>query len=256
MPKIDWTLQQGSLEWYKIRSGIPTASEFDSILTPKTEKLSESRHNYAARLICERLLKWQADSLDKIQHIADGKENEPIAVARLELVHDIETQPVGFIRTDDLRFGASPDRVSAVSADMLRVGVVIEAKSPTIPKQMEYLLFGHDAAYRCQVAGQLLVAEADKAIFHSYNPRMPDYTVETGRDEPFIAKLKDALERFSDELEALEVKARSLGLYQAFEALATPLDAERADLMSAAELDEFLDGDGQAMSRGEAWMRG
>ena len=103
--------------------------------------------------------------------------------------------------------------------------MTVECKCPTIPKQFEYLLLGHDAAYRCQVQGQLWVAEADKAIFLSYNSRTPDYMIETGRDEPFIKKLSDALEQFSDELEALMEKARKLGAYQAFSELLAPLDA-------------------------------
>jgi hypothetical protein len=229
MPIIDWTTEQGSLQWYGKRAGIPTASMFDSVLTPKTEKLSESRHKYACRLIAERLLNWQADSLDKISWIADGKANEPIAVARLELIHDIETKPVGFILTDDRRFGASPDRV-VMSGD--RIGTTVEAKAPTIPVQFEYLLFGHGAGYRCQVQGQLWIAEADKALFLAYNERTPDYMVETGRDEPFIKKLEAALEQFSDELCALEEKARSLGVYQAFAQILPPADVEYAQSMA------------------------
>jgi hypothetical protein len=207
---------------------------FDSVLTPKTEKLSESRHKYACRLIAERLLNWQADSLDKIAHIQAGKDNEPIAVARLELIHDIETKPVGFIQTSDGRFGASPDRV-VMSGD--RVQNTIEVKCPTIPIQFEYLLFGHGAGYRCQVQGQLWIAEADKALFLSYNERTPDYMVETGRDESFIKKLHDALEQFSDELCALEEKARSLGAYQAFAQILAPVDAEYGRSMSTHDGD-------------------
>jgi hypothetical protein len=230
MPIIDWT-PQGSLGWYHKRAGIPTASQFDQVMAPKQEKMSEARHKYACRLIAARLLNWQEDTLDKIDHIQAGKDNEPIAVARLELIHDIATQPVGFITTTDGRFGASPDRV-VMSGE--RVQNTIEVKCPTIPKQFEYLLLGHEAAYRCQVQGQLWIAEADKAIFLSYNSRTPDYMVETGRDEPFIKKLSDALEQFSDELEALMEKAKRLGIYQAFQELAAPVDATFAPEDTAA----------------------
>jgi hypothetical protein len=251
MPVIDWNVEQGTPRWYSLRAGIPTASEFDKVMTPKKMEMASARHAYACRIIAGRLLNWQADSLDKIQHIADGKAGEPIAIARLEMVYldGAKTRRVGFIRTNDRRLGASPDRVAGVSADETHVNTVIEAKSPTIPKQFEYLLFGHDEAYRCQVQGQLYVAEADKAIFQSSNPRMPDYTVETGRDEPFIKKLADALERFSDELEAWTEKAIAAGSYQKFAEIATPLDAERGDgvrrdpLMTEAELADLIERD-------------
>ena len=246
MPIIYWDAVQGSYEWYLLRSGLPTASCFDQIITPKTMKPSESRKKYACRLIAERILRWQADSLDKVAHVAAGKENEPLAVAKMELVFDIETSPVGFIKTPDGRFGASPDRVSGTREC---IDVTTEIKCPTIPVQMERIIFGDDAAYRCQRQGQLWVAEADKAIFFSFNPRTPDYMVEDGRDEPFIRVLVDCLERFSDELEGWHAKAKAAGAYQAFGAVVSPLDAERdaqrvADaLMSEDELSRLIDGD-------------
>src|SRR5580692_5011962 len=115
--KFFWELPQGSSAWYAERSGIPTASMFDQVLTPKRMELSASRKKYAARLIAERLLNWQSDSLDKIQHIADGKANEHYAVGSLEDIYDIKTTPIGFATTDDGRFGASPDRVAQISSD-------------------------------------------------------------------------------------------------------------------------------------------
>ena len=229
MAIIDWTMAQGTPEWYSKRAGIPTASMFASVMTPKKMELAEGRKKYAARLISERLLNWQADNLDKIEHVAAGKENEPFAVGTLEDVYQIETLPVGFIRTNDGRFGASPDRVANVNADKTSVGLVIECKCPTIPIQMERLIFGQEDAYKCQVQGQIWIAEADKAIFFSWAPRMPAYRVEAGRDEPFIKKLVDCLERFSDELEEWTLKVAGMGAFQAFPAIATPFDIELAN---------------------------
>ena len=143
-------------------------------------------------------------------------------------MHEISTESVGFVTTDDGRFGCSPDRVGQVAPDRSHIGVVLEAKCPTVPVQMERLLFGDQDAYRCQRLGHLLVTEADKAYFVSYNPRMPLYMVETGRDEPFIGKIKAALEQFSDELEALTEKARSLGVFQEFAEVVTPAERDLA----------------------------
>jgi len=226
MARFYWDLQQGSAQWFALRSGIPTASEFASIITPAKMQMAEARHKYACRLIAEKLMNWQAESLEAVRHIEEGRENEPLAVAQLEFTTGLETRPLGFATTDDGRFGASPDRAADVAADMSSIGTTIEVKSPQIPTQMQYLLLGHNEAYRCQVQGQLFVAEADKAIFYAYNPRMPAYTVESGRDEPFIAKLRDALERFSDELAGYLERAKSLGMFQAFPQVMTPADAE------------------------------
>lgn len=223
--------------WYKLRAGIPTASEMSQILTPAKLQLSTARHKYACRIIAGRLLNWQADSLDKIQHIADGRALEPLAIAQMELTYDIETKPVGFVTTSDGRFGASPDRVVMAGE---RINTTCEAKAPTIPVQMERLLFGHGNDYAIQVAGQLFVCEADKAIFYSFNPRMPPYMVETGRDEAMIRKLSDALEQFDDELSALEEKARGLGLFQAFAEVLPPTDIEQGQAWEGSDAVEQI----------------
>lgn len=229
MPVIDWDLVQGSQQWYAARSGIPTASCAHLILTPKKLQISEQRKSYACRLIAERLLNWQADSLDKIQHIADGKAGEPFAVAQLEEVYDIETKRVGFIRTSDGRFGASPDRVVCAngSGGIGAISTTVEIKCPTIPVQIERLIFGNDEAYLLQRQMQLWVAEADKSLYYSWSDRMPAFTSEEGRSEAVIAKLVAALDQFSDELEEWTEVAKRSGAFQAFPALLPPIDAER-----------------------------
>ena len=47
---IELPCQQGSVEWFEARLGIPTASEFSRIVTP-TGKLSASRHAYMGELL-------------------------------------------------------------------------------------------------------------------------------------------------------------------------------------------------------------
>jgi hypothetical protein len=241
MAKLYWDVEQGSAAWYKLRSGIPTASEFHLCITPKKLEVSASRKRYLSRLVCERLLNWQADSLDKIDHIAEGKANEPFAIAQLEEIYEIETRRLGFATTDDGRFGASPDRV-VTHGDA--IAITVESKAPTIPVQMERLLFGNGEEYRLQVMGQLWIAEADKAIYYSYNPRLPAYKAEFGRDEATIKKIAACMEQVSDELEALTEKAKGLGLFQAFPDLVLPVEAEYADRFRPppeAELQAILD---------------
>jgi YqaJ-like viral recombinase domain len=227
MPKLYFDIKQGTTEWYEKRSRIPTASEFHHVITPAKLALSTQRFKYGARIVAARLLNWQADSLDKIAHIKEGKEKEPLAIAQMELLYDIETRAIGFVTTDNERFGASPDRV-VMSGDT--VAITAEAKCPTIPIQMERVLFGHGADYACQVNGQLWITEADKAIFLSFHERFPrPYVVETGRDEATIGKIRAALEQFNEELEEWTELAARLGMYQAFETILPPLDAALAE---------------------------
>lgn len=249
MPKIYWEVAQQSAEWFKMHSMIPTASRFSDILTPAKLEMSASRKKYACQIVAARMMNWQSTSLSKIEHIEEGRAKEPLAIASLELIRDVETKKVGFITTSDGRVGASPDRVVA-KGDVIQI--TVEAKCPTPPVQMEYLLAAHLAAmepkskdvevYRCQRQGQLLVAECDEAIFYSYHERMPACYARTFRDDPFILKLDAALRRFNEELDQLTEAARALGIYQMFDEIVTPAEAEYGTdrLMSEAELDDLI----------------
>lgn len=232
MPKIYWDLPQGSPEWYALRSGIPTASEFHRIITPKTMKLSEQHRDYACRIVLGRMMNWRADSLEKIDHIRDGKTNEPMAAGMLAAMDEITLRKVGFVTTDDGRFGASPDRVVVDATE--RITTTVEIKCPTPPVQLRRGAYGLDDDYRCQIQGQLLVTEADKAIYYGYHPMMPPHRIEIGRDVKFMSALADALDRFFEELVRVEELARSLGVYQMFAlSLQTPEMAEYRPLVQA-----------------------
>ena len=218
---IEHRVEQGSAEWFALRMGVPTASEFDQIMTPKTMKPSESRHKYACRLVAERLMNYQSESLEGIGHIRAGKENEPKAARQLAFSRDLEVRECGFFTTDDRRFGASPDRM------VVGKNEPVELKAPTDLVQMQYILLDNATIYRCQRQGQLWVTEADKGHFYSFHPMMPEVYEETGRDEPFIYKLSQALERFSDELALMMEKAKRDGLiFQKYDSIVTPLDKE------------------------------
>lgn len=235
-------VMQGTAEWFKLRQGIPTASCFDQVMTPKQMKLSESRHKYACRLVAERLLNWQAESLETLEHIRNGKEREPQAIRQLEFVHEVKTRTVGFITADNRRWGASPDRLVVGS------GAPIEIKCPSDPVHLQYLLLPFPDPYRCQVQGQIMTAEADQSLFYSYHPRMPECLQRSDRDQPFIDRLQACLDQFCDEVDELEARARSLGVFQAYEAIVTPLDKERGDnlrrdpLVSEEELAAIIEG--------------
>jgi hypothetical protein len=220
MAIFHFDVDQGSAAWFKLRSGIPTASNFDDIITPAKMQMATARFKYACRLIAERLLNLQTESLDHVKHIEQGRRLEPFAVRQLEFTTELETRKVGFVTTNDKRFGASPDRVAPAK--------VIEVKAPAIETHLNYLLFGQGTAYRCQVQGQLWVADAEEAIFYSFIERGPPYLVRTPRDEAFIRSMRGALEQFSDELEAWTEKARSLGVWQAFAEIVPPVEAENA----------------------------
>jgi len=249
-------VEQNSTEWYRLRMGIPTASEFDNIITPAgKETSSERRRKYMARLIAERLLKWQADSLEKIEHIQNGKMMEPFAVAQYEEITGVETEQVGFMTTDDGRIGASPDRL------IVGKPFVLEVKCPSIPIQTYYLAFGHAEHYKPQVQGQLYVAgqeHGERGDFIAYNKLCPQWITTTERDVPYIAKMHEYLDRFCDELDEATERVRKMGTFQPFLDVLTPEEAARLDGSQQATGDPLDDAWGTdraalATQRAAAW---
>lgn len=246
MTKIH-NVEQGSAQWYKLRAGIPTASEFDCIITPTGKKCTaEKRQKFIARLIAERLLNWQSQSLDGIRHIMEGKEKEPFAAKMYEvemsaiMERRIKTEKVGFLTTDDGRAGASPDRIIS------GLPIFLEAKCPTIPVHMYYLAFGHVPEYRPQVMGQLYVGKdlAKRGDFISYEERCPPWITSTDGDATFLKNLHEYLQEFLDDLDAATKRVKALGSFQAFADIVPPLDAERGPQRNTeAELAAFLESD-------------
>lgn len=211
-------VEQGTEAWLTLRLGIPTASEFDNIMTP-AGKPSASARKYMARLIAEKLLNESMQSLDGLEWVERGKELEPAAVRMFEFETGIKSRAVGFITSDDARWGASPDRL------LLDCTGLLEIKCPAPQTHMLYAIDGFGPAYKVQVQGQMLVAEADRAIRYSYHPRMQPVTTDTPRDEPFIRTLRDLLTRFSDEMDEHVIRLRASGFYDERAQIATPVDA-------------------------------
>ena len=221
-------VEQGTEEWLALRLGIPTASNFHQIITPGGD-LSDSSRKYMARLLAERLLNESMEApLDKLEHIERGRLDESDAVHAFEFENDCETVRLGFITTDDGRWGASLDRAF--------IGGILEVKCPSPQVHLQYYMDGFGKAYKVQVQGQLLVAtkdglDIDEAARWSFNRRLPPVLTRTPRDKAFIAKMRSHLDRFSDELDEHERTLRAAGYFET-----------RAQVVSAIDQAYGLDG--------------
>ncbi len=186
---------QGTAEWLELRAGIPTSSEFDRILTPKTGKPSSQAEGYMFRLIAERLMghpviEFMSRWMDR------GSEMEAEAVTYYEFQRDVTTQKIGFLTNDSGTVGSSPDRF--VNDEGL-----LEIKVPKESTHVGYLLKHHvDAEYWPQVQGQLWISERQWVDILSYHPEMPPALIRVERDEAFIKMLSAAVTTFSEVLEA------------------------------------------------------
>lgn len=186
--------EQGSESWHHARLGIPTASEFSSVLAKGQGK---TRRTYMMKLLGERLT---GEPMDKYQngHMDRGKEMEAQARAAYSFIHDLELTPVGFIRNGQK--GCSPDSLIGTNG-------LLEIKTKLPHLQAEALLAEKlPPEHKPQVQGQLWVAEREFCDFVSYWPSMPPLIVRVHRDEDYIKELAAEVERFLAELDTLETQ--------------------------------------------------
>jgi hypothetical protein len=215
-------IEQGSDAWHALRIGIPTASEFDKIVTPKG-KLAASARGLMARLLAERMLGRSLVDIITNEHIEHGKEFEERAARKYTFETGIELQKVAFVTTDDGRWGCSPDRFQ-VGHDG-----EVEIKCPSPQVHYRYYIDGFDDEYKIQVLGQLLICERSFGIRFSHCPPAPNVTNTVIRDEPFIATIRAELTKFSDELDRHTEKLRAEGYQQEMKHKAGPGPLTYAD---------------------------
>ena len=182
--------QQGSVEWTLARAGVPTASEFDNLLTPEFKiRTGQMPQTYLAKKVAEA---WTGGSLIEFTtfDIEQGRILEDEAIPWYELEFGEKVERVGFITTDDKRAGCSPDGLIAEGG--------IEIKCPAIHTHVGYLLAGElPKDYACQVHGSMFVTGAPWWKFLSYRRRMPPLMLTIFRDEEIQAKIGAALVAFS-----------------------------------------------------------
>lgn len=199
---IHHQVTQGTEAWLTLRAGIPTASQFHRIITPKTRKLSSQADNYLYRLLAERLLGRYLEETKSFYWTERGKELEDEARLYYEALYEVGTTTIGFITNDERTIGASPDRL--VGDDGL-----LEIKCPAPDTHMGYLLDEPVSAdYWLQVQGQLWVAERDWCDVLSYHPELPSVVHRVFRDEPTIAMLEDNIGQLVERLEKLTEKMK------------------------------------------------
>lgn len=191
-------MPQGTPEWFAVRRGLPTASQFATIMAKgRGGGESKTRQTYLYKLAGERITGEPMDSFSN-HHMERGHEMEPEARQYYAFMRDAEPQLIGFITNGPK--GCSPD--SLIGADGM-----LEIKTK-LPHLLLGVLEADDfpAEHRAQCQGQLWVAEREWVDLVCYWPKMPPFIKRAYRDEAFIAQLSTAVDQFNDELEALVAK--------------------------------------------------
>jgi YqaJ-like viral recombinase domain len=193
--------EQGSEEWFKVRAGMPTASEFATVMAAgRGGGESKMRRTYMLKLAGEILTGEPMDSYTN-HHMERGKEMEAGARDLYAFMQDVDPDLVGFIVNGTK--GCSPD--SLIGADGM---AEIKTKLPHL--QIDVLLRGElPPEHKAQCQGALWVAEREWIDFVSYWPRLPLFVTRAYRDEPYIGALSAAVDQFSEELAALVDQIRT-----------------------------------------------
>lgn len=192
--------EQGTPEWYAARAGIPTASEFDTVMAKgRSGGDSKTRRTYMLKLIGERLTREPMYSYSN-EHMERGKVMEAEARDLYQMIAEVECQQVGFIRRGDA--GCSPD-------SLINAKGMLEVKTKLPHLQLDVLLTDEfPTEHRAQCQGQLWIAEREWVDFVSYWPGLPLFAKRVFRDEPYIARLAEAVRVFNEEMQETIAKVQ------------------------------------------------
>lgn len=185
---ITLDIEQGTPEWFDARRGVPTASEFSSIITPKTGVLSASAESYIAALIAETVVDeddWQGN-----QWTERGKLYEPEARGWYEFTTGNEVTQTGIVLNRGA--GWSPDGLVGPGG--------LEIKCPKASTHVKWLLADQlPAEHKVQCHAAIVIGELEWLDFVSYHPDFRSLLVRVEPDE-YTEKVRKALSLFLDAL--------------------------------------------------------
>lgn len=193
--------EQRSPEWFACRAGIPTASEFSTVMASgKSGGPSVTRAKYMRQLAGEIITGEPMESYTNA-FMERGRMMEEEARNFYAFVADAPVVQVGFLRNGDK--GCSPDALVGDAG-------MVEIKTAAPHILIEALMRDEPPPeHKAQCQGNLWVAEREWIDLELYWPKMPTMVKRLTRDEPYIKVLDLAVRIFNEELQALVAKVRA-----------------------------------------------
>jgi hypothetical protein len=201
---MEHPVAQGSEAWLLLRQGRPTASEFDSLVTPEfVPRKGQTPETYLYRKLAEVFAGVSTDTVNSWA-MDQGAILESEAIPWFEFQYDVKVRRVGFVTTDDMKVGCSPDGLIGEDGG-------IEVKCPQAHTHLQYLMEGRvPKEYLAQVHGCMFVTGRSWWNFISYHRKFPPLVVRVERDETIQAVLAQVLAAFVAKFEAALAKVDSM----------------------------------------------
>lgn len=196
--------EQGTPEWDACRLATPTASRFGEIFTA-TGKVSEKREPYMIELACEAVAKRKEENFVSYRmqqaKLAEEESRQVYAMNH----DDLYVYQVGFVYKDERKmYGASPDALVDPNGGF-------ETKDAKFTVQYERLKKGTMVTGHIpQCQGGMLVCEREWWDFQSYCSGLPVLCIRNYRDEKYINRLSEELDKFCYELAAMIRRLREM----------------------------------------------
>jgi len=192
---IEIDVEPRSPEWFALRKGIPTASEFYKIITPRTGQLSAQADLYIGELIAEMVI--EPDDVDS-HWMARGRELEQEAINWYAFYTGYDIAPGGIIFLDDRSAAVSPD----AKINQWHVGGLLEVKCLKPSHHVTYLLENRlPDEFRPQVHGALWISQCQWLDFLLYCPGFRQWRLRVVRND-YTTKVGYALGQFTKKLDA------------------------------------------------------
>jgi hypothetical protein len=162
---IIYDMPQRSPEWFEIRKGYLTASQFGEWLT-KSGKTAEKAALTAASKVLAEMAGYPDPPPYETDDMRRGVELEPVARGMFADHFGIEVREVGFCASRTLYAGCSPDGIAGDAG--------LEIKIPRPSKLIQYHENpGIPDEYRPQVHGSMCVTGARVWHFWAWHPGFP-----------------------------------------------------------------------------------
>ena len=214
------TAPQGSPEWHQARAGCITGSMFATAREklkggPNKGDYTAAAKDYAFRLAIERISGQPLDEGFETWAMKRGHELEPAARAEHEVAIGVLVQPVGFVTTDDGKFGASADGFIGTDGGA-------EYKCLVDPGRIRNVILSDDISeFMDQIQGGMWITGRKWWQFALFCPALEKvglqlYTKRVERDDNYINEMELDLLEFERVVSKYEQTLRDRGMAEEF----------------------------------------